>query len=367
MIKIKRYLGFTDGMREPLKTRMESTLDKMYSYQGNVINAVSFLCTKLLEGCYLDKEENYTYYKRNGELSKPKTLYKLYNVDGKTYHEILKTEYDFVQYLIDNGINSKEKMTEFDKKDIEKVELQNKQKEEEEKRLEEERRKQEQEKKEFKEWMRKESESIPDSQKEVIDSIFLDIYGQENTFNYTLAVCVNNFDKPMCKEEVKARLHNSNKASIKIFECLTGLKLPSGYKKRMEYLESISSKDFQGMKEYKLRKKREEKEIVEEDFYISMRKGNPKETGWEWKKVKGIPIQKYDIDMFMHEMNGVYCISIKESGGKICSAKTKRSCMNKLCNAVNELGGKEGFLKKISEFNKFILDNAGKNPLYETL
>ena len=88
--------------------------------------------------------------------------------------------------------------------------------------------------------MYKEVEKIPDFQREIIDSIFFAIYGQENAWNYSLAVCINNYNNPLCKEEVIARLHNDNKASIKIFECLTGLKLPKGYKERKVYLESIS-------------------------------------------------------------------------------------------------------------------------------
>ena len=33
--------------------------------------------------------------------------------------------------------------------------------------------------------------------------------------------------------------------------------------------------------------------------------------------------------------------------------------------AVESMGGKDGFLKRIEDFNKMILERAGKNPLYE--
>ena len=88
MLKIKRFLGFTDGIKEPRKTKVENELSACYRNNGSLYNAVEFLCVKLLEGCYPDKEENYQYYKRNGELSKPKTLYKYYSEDGKTYFEL---------------------------------------------------------------------------------------------------------------------------------------------------------------------------------------------------------------------------------------------------------------------------------------
>ena len=51
MLKIKRYLGYTDGIKEPRKTKVENELSRCYSYKGNIYNAVEFLCTKLLEGC----------------------------------------------------------------------------------------------------------------------------------------------------------------------------------------------------------------------------------------------------------------------------------------------------------------------------
>ena len=79
MLKIKRFLGFTDGIKEPRKTKVENELSACYRYNDSLYNAVEFLCVKLLEGCYPDKQENYQYYKRNGELSKPKTLYKYYS------------------------------------------------------------------------------------------------------------------------------------------------------------------------------------------------------------------------------------------------------------------------------------------------
>ena len=69
--------------------------------------------------------------------------------------------------------------------------------------------------------------------------------------------------------------------------------------------------------------------------------------------------------MFLREANGNYTLSIEESGGLITSGKTKSECMEKLKNAVESMGGKDGFLKRLEEFNKMILERAGKNPLYE--
>ena len=199
MLKIKRYLGYTDEIKEPRKTKVENELSRCYSYKGNIYNAVEFLCIKLLEGCYLEKEENYQYVKRNGEMSKPKTLYMFFDKDVRRYFELNKTQYDFVCYLIDKGLNTEESILAYDKADIERVEALQKAEEEEKARQEEEKQRREEEKDRFKSWMFSESENVPQFQKDIIDSIFLAIYGTENSWNYSLAVCINNFNNPLCK------------------------------------------------------------------------------------------------------------------------------------------------------------------------
>lgn len=270
-MEIKRYLGFTDGIKEPRKTKVENELSRSYRYNGKIYNSVTFLCVKLLEGCYPEKEENYQYYKRNGELSKPKTLYKYMNPDGKCYFELNRTQYDFVCYLLEDGLNTEKTMLAYDKADMERIEALKQAEQEEKAHQEAEEQRKAEEMENFKIWMQNESEKIPDFQKEIIDSIFLSIYGQKNVWNYSLAVYINNYNNPLCKKEVIARLHNDNKASIKIFECLTGLKLPKGYKERKEYLESISVSDFKEAVDYKPRKNKKEKEVPKEEFYINER------------------------------------------------------------------------------------------------
>ena len=361
MLKIKRFLGFTDGIKEPRKTKVENELSRCYRYKGSIYNAVEFLCIKLLEGCYPDKEENYQYYKRNGELSKPKTLYKYYSEGtehGKTYFELNKTQYDFVLYLIENGLNTEESILAYDKADIERMETLQKAEEEEKERQEEERQRREEEKEKFKSWMFSESENIPQFQKDIIDSIFLAIYGTENSWNYSLAVCINNYNNPLCKEEVISRLHNDNKASIKIFECLTGLKLPKGYKERIAYLEGLTVSDFKEPIDYKPRKKAEKREEVQkEEFYTLMYDNS-------WKKVIAEPITKYGMDMFIHFENGVWKISHAEVGMSLASGKTKTECMQKLKELVDSKG--MDFLNsRIEEVKKMIANRCKEqNPRY---
>lgn len=360
MLKIKRYLGFTDGIKEPRKTKVENELSHCYSYKGNIYNAVEFLCTKLLEGCYLEKEENYQYMKRNGEMSKPKTLYMFFDKDVRRYFELNKTQYEFVQYLIDKGLNTEEKILTYDKADTERVEALQKAEEEEKARQEEEKHRREEEKEKFKSWMFSESENIPQFQKDIIDAIFLAIYGQENSWNYSLAVCINNYNNPLCKEEVISRLHNDNKASIKIFECLTGLKLPKGYKERVAYLKGITVSDFKEAVDYKPRKKvehTEEKEVQKEEFYILM-------GDCTWRKVIAEPITKYGMDMFIHFENSAWKISHAEVGMSLASGKTKTECMKKLKELV-DIKGIDFLNNRLEEVKKMIANRCKEqNPRY---
>lgn len=359
-MEIKRYLGFTDGLKEPRKTKVENELSRYYRYNGKIYNAVTFLCVKLLEGCYPNKEENYQYYKRNGELSKPKTLYKYYDLEGKQYFELNKTQYDFVYYLLENGLNKEEVIITYDNADVAYHESLKRAEQKEKARQEAKEQRKAEEKENFKIWMHKEAEKIPDFQKEIIDSIFFAIYGQENAWNYSLAVCVNNYNNPLCKEEVIARLHNDNKASIKIFECLTGLKLPKGYKERKTYLESISVSDFKEAVDYKPQKKREEKEVQKEDFYINER--TPE--GQKWTKVIAEPFTKYGVDMFIRYNNGSFSISLAEAGMKVCDGRTKTECINKLKKIVDDRG-KEIFLQMVKDATEKMYKVTGINPRYE--
>ncbi len=358
-MEIKRFLGFTDSIKEPRKTKVENELSVSYRYNGKIYNAVTFLCVKLLEGCYPDKEENYQYYKRNGELSKPKTLYKYYSPEGRQYFELNKTQYDFVCYLLEKGLNTEESMLAYDKADIDHVEVLKQTEQEEKARQEAEEQRKAEKKENFKIWMHKESEKIPDFQKEIIDNIFLAIYGQQNAWNYSLAVCINNYNNPLCKEEVISRLHNDNKASIKIFECLTGLKLPKGYKERKAYLESISVLDFKEAVDYKPRKKKEEEEIQKEEFYINER--TPE--GQQWTKVIAEPFSKYGIDMFVRYSNGSFSISLAEAGMKVCDGKTKIECIDKLKKFVDDRG-KETFLQMVKDATERMYKATGINPRY---
>lgn len=354
----KFYFGFTDNIKEPRKTKVENLLDKLIRYDGKIYNMVDYLCLKLLEGYYLEKVENYTYYKRNGELTKPKTLYKFVNKSGKTYIEPKKTEYDFVEYLINSGLDTEQAM----KKAIadHKVYM------EEQKRLQEENEraaleKAEQERKEIervKTLLAEDMERLPEMETKIIDDIFLDVYGMEKKWNYNLLPLIHYYDIPYCKNQIKERLHNGNKASIKIFECVTGLKLPKGYKERMTYLESITSSDFKELIEYKPRKKAEQKEKEIQEVYIAFHNKDHS----EWRKVIAECFTKYGIDFFILRDNDEWKISVKRVGLLIAKGKTRLEAMENLKVNIDKMGNAE---QMIENARKTIEKSAGVNPLYK--
>lgn len=96
-------LGFAETKTPMQKERVQNTLSKLGRYNGTVLTEKELILSYLLIGGSVEKVENYQYTKRNGELSKPRTAYKLYT-DDRTYFEISKTAFDFANYVINNKL-----------------------------------------------------------------------------------------------------------------------------------------------------------------------------------------------------------------------------------------------------------------------
>jgi hypothetical protein len=114
------YFGFTNNFSPLQKGKKEKSLDMLVRYDGNVMTEKEFIYIKLQEGytpCY---EENHQHYKRNGELTKPKTLYKLEK--DNSYNEINKTLYDYANYLIENNFINPSIAADYIQKELQQVE-----------------------------------------------------------------------------------------------------------------------------------------------------------------------------------------------------------------------------------------------------
>lgn len=244
---INGYLGFTDNTKEPRKSKVEKSLSKLYKIDGVIYNTVTFLTDKLIEGYLPEKVEGYQCYKRNGELTNPKTLYKLIS-KNKDYYEMSKTEYDFVCYLVDNDLTNESTINQYLENEKVRLEVQTARVAEEERIAKEREEAERKETERIKDMLQNDLQYISYEEKTIVADIFFKIYGEVHEWNYSILPLIHNFDLPYCKNEIKSRLYNDNKASIKIFERITGLKLPKGHKDRIKYLDVITSADFKPLK-----------------------------------------------------------------------------------------------------------------------
>lgn len=107
------YLGFTDNMNPMQKARAEKTLDKLIRSNGKIMTQKEWVIGKVLENHTPAIEENYTTWnKRTGEVTKPKTDYRLVCPDN-TFYQITKTEYEFAQYILENDLTDETKINEY--------------------------------------------------------------------------------------------------------------------------------------------------------------------------------------------------------------------------------------------------------------
>lgn len=90
MLKLENsYLGYTDNKTPIQKGRIESVLDKkIRTKQDGIIAKKQLIFNLIIDGRITEKEENYQYYKRDGELTKPKTVYRL--IKDNIYMELNK-------------------------------------------------------------------------------------------------------------------------------------------------------------------------------------------------------------------------------------------------------------------------------------
>lgn len=373
MQNMKSFLGFTDVIKEPRKTKVEDTLNKVMRYNGletesgeknPIMSRKQFLLELLKQNNNVTCEHDVKYYSRKLEdYTKPKTEYRIYTTDG-CYFEITKTEYDFCMYCKENNLVTDKSINAYIT--------------EEEKRLQaiaeaeaeiariqaEKERAEREEYNRIHAMIQEEVETLPAEQKEIMNSIYLSMLGMEaNNRSYTLLVCINHFDNEVCKNEIISRLHNDNVASIKTFECITGLKLPKGYKERIAYLNSITSNDFIGMIEYKERKKAEHKEIITEEFYINQRDNN---GSFHWQKVIAEPYTKNGIDFLIQCINGQIKISEARTGSLFAYGKNKTEAKEKVDKFFQEKG-KEKILELIETMYTMVSKTAGDNPRYNRM
>lgn len=374
---IKGYMGFTDNIKEPHKTKVENILDKKLRYTDGIFDRKTYIINRLVDGAHLEKKENAQYYKRNGEMTKPKTEYRLCFTENDTevYDELNKTEYDFASYAIENGYYRQKKINERLHEEV-RLEAEKATREAEEralKEIEEQTKKREEE--EINNMLLAELENISDEEKKLAEDIYMGMYGYYHNVAafgaHGLIAMVHYFDNLIVKESIIKRLRNDNKASIKLFECLTGLKLPKSYKERITYLKSITSKDFVGIEEYKPRKKKtneekilkEKKESRMEICYKAMVENKKTGVPRHWEACKARVIEIHGVKMFYTHDGNSYNVSHLDTGCAIAWGKTLKECKEKIEEAYKDKG-EDRFKAFFENGAKMMEKQMGKSPYY---
>lgn len=354
------FLGFTDNLKPMQKSKVETCLNKLIRSEGIIYTNKDFTLTRLQEGYTLTIEENETHYSRKlDDYTKPRTLYhmELREENGKfnSSYTIEKTLYNFALYLQENNLINEENINNYMALEATKIEAEEKAIQDQELKEKQENELQEQKEQEFKNWLSAEAEKYNNVEKIALSKeIWL---GELNEYHESyvnpLLVLIDNINNPLCREALKKRLWNGNKASKKVFSCVTGIILPSTDKGTMEILETIKSEDYTSMLGYKKRK--EAGEVPQEIFYKLFT--IPEVV---FKECYGEPIKKYGLNMFLCKEKNGYSISDLKSGIMITNGNTKEELFNSLKSTIERIGIK-GLNNSLNNF----VEKYGVSPRYK--
>lgn len=353
------YFGFTDSMQPMKKARTQNTLDKKYRYSDGVMTCKEHLYKLLQTGATAQIDNNYSYYSnKTHEMTKPKTDYQIYFTiqdNGKeiaVYNSVTKTEYDYFVYLQSNGFTDSVKADQFIFNEQNRIKAEQQAQENTERLQREAEQKEIEEQKHFKQWLGKQAAQYNDTTKiELQKQIWLDLIGNYGSNVIELLVLIDNMDNPRCKAELRDWLHLHNKASLKTFECITGIKLGSTEKEIRAVLDSITQADFKNTQEFKPHKKHEQNQ-QEETFYILYNK--------HYLECFGIPLSKYGLDLFIREHDNKIVISEARTGLMMSTGKTKSEALEQLEQTMAQFT-----IEKINHLLAKSIEKYGISPKYQ--
>lgn len=350
------YLGFTNALMPMQKARAEKLLDDVKLYDGVTMTNKEFVFNQVKAGSKPEVEHDVTYWsRRKNDYTKPKTEYRIVTADG-TYWTVEKTLYNFALYLIENNMTDEENIQKCITEEQNKIEEEKRKQEE----LEDQRKQQEQKRIEFDNWLNESAKQYGDNEKlDLLRTIFIDETGQFGGGAIRLLVLIDNFDNPMCKDKLKDWLSYYNIASLKGFFHLTGINLGKTNKEIQARLDSITSKDFQGMVEYKPRVKNTKEETELETFYTySFESINNR---YEFQEAKGEHFTKYGLDFFIQKTNkGHYAIIEGTSGLGAGTGSTKQEAIKTLIDNINRIG-----IDKLQIMIEQAIQKNGISPKYK--
>lgn len=343
-------MGYTKDLTPLKMNRIEKVLLNYIREDNKIMTKCAYITNRIVLGYTPQLTENYSYYSAKLEgNTKPKNLYTIEK--DNFYNEITKIEYDFANWLIENNLNTIEAIASAriieEKRLIDIVEAEEYKKSEELKNAQ----LQEQQQKAFEEWTIEAINNYSNEYKiNIAKDIFIDKIGQYNKYQLTkLLVCIDNIDNINCKNKLCSWLHNDNKASKKVFEHVTGLKLPSTHKEVKEFILNLNSSMYLETKEYKARVKHEQIEVELKDYYIRNRDNT-------LTKVKGSEFKNnYDLQLFIYKNEKGYNITEATTGMSLIGNNNNKSdiikqlkermtdsLVNRVKNEINRLVGING-------------------------
>ena len=331
------YLGFHAG------TTQRKVLTGKVKYNNEIMEERDFIIVKIFEDNFFP------------EVRQENNANKYVLANGNLFVPINKSAYRFADYVFENYISLEDIQRKI-KEEKEQAEIH---KLEEEKMKEEENQKREREVNAMiahEAFVKENAAKYPENEKLALARKIWEYYNPEIDSEFavkTLLVLIDNIDDPLCKNDLVARLHIDNRASRKIFECVTGLRLPPNLGDTKLYMINIDSSMYKKMKEFKPRAKPETKE--QEVFYIArITKGNV-----DYIPVQGERLEKYGLKMFIHKTGDEWDASSQASGCKIASGKTKTEMLDNLAKTV-----KRFTVEKIREAENIFVDKNGWSPLF---
>lgn len=146
-------------------------------------------------------------------------------------------------------------------------------------------------------WVKSESLKLVGTELEqlkttVFNSVLeMDCSGSRYYASLKLFILIDNIENPFSKDTLCKWLHNDNKASIKLFEVYTGLTLPKTYKERNALIMSLTKEQFEGIKEFKPRKKRDNTNKEEKELKSFYKCEGDEKGGTTYKEYFGEEVQ----------------------------------------------------------------------------
>ena len=289
--------------------------------------------------------------------TKGKTMY--YMTDNEYSTQITKTGFDFAQWLITEGLTTFDSVqeriahvnaeTEASKHKAAELERQSQEKAAAEKQAED----------DYKQWLQEAVRNYgglntPEGEKVLIQrDVWLDVLGEYSENARGLLVLIDNIDKPYCRRNLISRLHNDNLASIKTFECITGIKLAKTYKARKAQLEQITKADYADQpRQYKPRRVSVKTEY-DTPFYILNRDG-------EYVEAIGRLWQHNGCDFYIQkDSKGLYKATEGRTGATFCDPCTTLSKLyDTIKSRIEQMG--DTFEANVQRY----IERNGLSPLY---